>query len=214
VPFLRFKPIPGTESILDADMIVSAIGQVLDLVGLEDVQNGGPWLKIDKYYQIKNMPGVFSGGDSLSLTLITTAIGHGRKAVDSIDAYVKGQLMPKPGRKDVIPYEDMRSYYFHETPQIKRGHRKVEKVHTDFNEILQILDQETAKKESERCMSCGLCFECNQCMLYCPYGAITKFGKNPIGEVMYTYYEKCVGCHVCAEVCPCGYIHMGMGEDL
>jgi Pyruvate/2-oxoacid:ferredoxin oxidoreductase delta subunit len=60
-------------------------------------------------------------------------------------------------------------------------------------------------------MSCGLCFECDNCMIYCPQEAITKDKKQPIGEVMFTIYEKCVGCHICAEVCPCGYIDMGMG---
>ena len=214
IPFLRYKAIAGTESTIDADMIISSIGQTLDLDGLENMKNGGPWVKVDKNYQVAGLPGVFSGGDALSLTLLTTAIGHGRKAADSIDAYVNGKSMPAIERKDVIPYEDLGSYYFPPVPQKKRSHRNVAKVESDFDEILQVLDQDTAGKESERCMSCGLCFECNQCMLYCPQEAITKFRKNPIGEVMYTYYEKCVGCHICAEVCPCGYIHMGMGEDL
>ena len=29
-------------------------------------------------------------------------------------------------------------------------------------------------------------------------------------EVVDTDYDKCVGCHICADVCPCGYIEMGM----
>jgi len=27
-----------------------------------------------------------------------------------------------------------------------------------------------------------------------------------------TDYAKCVGCHICADVCPTGYIKMGMGD--
>ncbi len=214
IPFLRYKPIAGTEFTIEADQVVSAIGQALDWSGFESIQNGNPWVKVDKSYQVKGKEGVFSGGDALSLTLLTTAIGHGRKAADSIDAYINSKPMPEYPRSDVIPYEDIGNYYFKKVPQIKRSHRETTNVVHDFKEIIQVLDQDTTKKESERCMSCGLCFECNQCMLYCPQEAITKFSKNSIGEVMYTYYEKCVGCHICAEVCPCGYIHMGMGEDL
>ncbi len=214
IPFLRYKPVPGTESVIEADMIISSIGQVLDLEGLESLKNGGPWLKVNKVYQIPDMPDVFSGGDALSLTLLTTAIGHGCQAAEKMDAFVKGLPIHEAGRQDVIPFEDLASYYFPHVPQLKRSHRKIDKVVGDYKEILQNLDQETTQKESERCMSCGLCFECNECMLYCPQEAIVKFKKNPIGEVMYTIYDKCVGCHICAEVCPSGYIHMGMGEDL
>ncbi len=214
IPFLRYKPVSGTDSTIEADMIISSIGQGLDLEGLEGLKNGSPWIKVNKVYQIPDMPDVFSGGDALSLTLLTTAIGHGRQAAEKMDAYVKGLPLTEAGRQDVIPFEDLGSYYFPHVPQLKRSHRKIDKVVGDYKEILQKLDQETTQKESERCMSCGLCFECNECMLYCPQEAITKFKKNPIGEVMFTIYDKCVGCHICAEVCPCGYIHMGMGEDL
>ncbi|MBI5379704.1 MAG: 4Fe-4S binding protein, partial [Nitrospirae bacterium] len=47
-----------------------------------------------------------------------------------------------------------------------------------------------------------------------PQEAIKKFPKNPMGDVMFTVYTRCVGCHICAEVCPTGYIDMAMGEDL
>ena len=63
-------------------------------------------------------------------------------------------------------------------------------------------------------MSCGLCFECDQCKIYCPQEAIIKIKNNPIGEVMFTKYERCVGCHICAAICPTGYIDMGMGAGL
>ena len=77
-----------------------------------------------------------------------------------------------------------------------------------------ILRKEQAEEESKRCMSCGLCFDCKQCSAFCPQEAITRYKDNPIGEVMYTHYTKCVGCHLCSLVCPTGYIKMGMGEGL
>ena len=32
------------------------------------------------------------------------------------------------------------------------------------------------------------------------------------GRYVATDYTKCIGCHICADVCPTGYIQMGLGE--
>ena len=32
------------------------------------------------------------------------------------------------------------------------------------------------------------------------------------GRYVYTDYDKCIGCHICKDVCPTGYIQMGLGE--
>ena len=32
------------------------------------------------------------------------------------------------------------------------------------------------------------------------------------GRYVDTDYAKCIGCHICADVCPSGYIQMGLGE--
>ena len=214
IPFLRYKPVPGTEFDVYGDTIIAAIGQMLDLSGIEGIVNGKPWVQVNENYQVKGMPGVFSGGDALSLTLLTTAIGHGRKAAEAIDRYVRGMEPPRIERQDVIPFKELASSYFLPSPRHKAAHRRPASVVGSFDEILEAINQDDAKKESERCMSCGLCFECDQCLIYCPQEAITKFKKNPIGEVMFTIYEKCIGCHICAEVCPTGFIDMAMGEGL
>jgi len=33
-----------------------------------------------------------------------------------------------------------------------------------------------------------------------------------MGRYVYTDYDRCIGCHICADVCPTGYIKMGLGE--
>ncbi len=76
------------------------------------------------------------------------------------------------------------------------------------------ITEEQFRDEAMRCMSCGVCVECNQCLIFCPQLAISAFPENPIGEVMYTHYSQCAGCHICAQVCPCGYIQMGMADGL
>ncbi|MEW8506665.1 MAG: NAD(P)-binding protein [Candidatus Thiodiazotropha sp.] len=76
------------------------------------------------------------------------------------------------------------------------------------------LEEETAINEAKRCMSCGFCFECDNCVIYCPQDAVFRVKKNErvMGRYVETDYAKCVGCHICKEVCPTGYIEMGLGQ--
>ena len=82
-----------------------------------------------------------------------------------------------------------------------------------FKERLIGLPEEHAVGEAKRCMSCGLCFECDNCVIYCPQDAVFRVKKNDYttGRYVDTDYSRCVGCHICADVCPTGYIDMGMG---
>ena len=82
-----------------------------------------------------------------------------------------------------------------------------------FAERIQPLTEEDIIKEADRCMSCGLCFECDSCVIYCPQDAVyrVKKGENTTGRYVATDYNRCIGCHICSEVCPTGYIDMGLG---
>ena len=84
----------------------------------------------------------------------------------------------------------------------------------NFEERLDALSEAQAVAEAKRCMSCGLCFECDNCVVYCPQLAVKKVPKKEAttGRYVFTDYDRCVGCHICADVCPTGYIQMGLGE--
>ena len=83
----------------------------------------------------------------------------------------------------------------------------------NFKERFSGLSEEQAIQEAGRCMTCGLCIECDNCVIYCPQDAIFRVNKDShaMGRYVDTDYNRCVGCHICAAVCPCGYIKMGMG---
>ncbi|MDM8558784.1 NAD(P)-binding protein [Candidatus Parabeggiatoa sp. HSG14] len=87
-----------------------------------------------------------------------------------------------------------------------------EEVLSNFKERFLGLTEEKAVAEANRCMSCGMCFECNNCVLYCPQTAVfrVKKDKHVMGRYVDTDYNKCVGCYICRDVCPTGYIHMGL----
>ncbi len=213
IPFLHYKNTDETFEIA-CDMVVAAIGQTTDMQGFESITNAGQWLKVDRYFRLPGKEKVFGGGDAIKVDLITTAVGHGRKAANSIDAFLKGEALPEQGYRDVTKVQRQDVLYFFHSEQAKRETRKPENVVGNHDELLVPLTAEQIRTESERCMSCGLCFDCKQCVSFCPQEAVTRFKENPPGEVVYTNYSKCVGCHICSLVCPSGYIQMGIGDGL
>ncbi len=116
----------------------------------------------------------------------------------------------------VITHEKLFLGHFGNTPRNHRSFKEVdsEAVLQNFEERMVGLDRDTAVAEAKRCMSCGMCFECDNCVIFCPQDAVFKVRKNEsaLGRYVDTDYSKCVGCHICADVCPTGYIQMGLGE--
>jgi Fe-S-cluster-containing hydrogenase component 2 len=95
-----------------------------------------------------------------------------------------------------------------------RGHAEQGTGAEQLRGALMPLLEAQAQAEAKRCMSCGQCFECDNCVVYCPQTAVFKVKKaqSTMGRYVDTDYDKCIGCHICKDVCPTGYIQMGLGE--
>jgi len=257
---LDIKKIEGSEFDIEADLIVSAIGQGVDFTGLEEFDNGKGAITTDRNYQIPGKPGIFAGGDAIKPHLLTTAIGHGSIAADGIDQFLAGQELGKRPKIDahqfdlmrklvekgltvteahepmrgtdhstaavhnfdnrsdryVIPHDELFLGHFEFVPRNMRNIITLDKQTAlgNFEERLFALTEKEAVAEGKRCMSCGMCFECDNCVVYCPQTAVFRVpkAKATLGRYVDTDYNKCIGCHICADVCPTGYIQMGLGE--
>ena len=257
---LELKTLPGTEEDIEADLIVSAIGQAVDFSGLEVLNNGKGGIAADRNHQVQGRPGFFVGGDVVRPHLLTTAIGHGAIAADGIDRHLRGEALDKRPKIDVhrfdltrkmvekglkitsidAPligtdrstgaihnYDDRSDRYVISHKELFLGHfgytprnrrtivtLTAEQALNNFEERLLPLLEAQAQAEAKRCMSCGQCFECDNCVVYCPQTAVFKVPKarSTTGRYVDTDYSKCIGCHICKDVCPTGYIQMGLGE--
>ena len=78
-------------------------------------------------------------------------------------------------------------------------------LHPRIDEIVAGLSEREARYEATRCLSCGNCFECDNCLAACPEQAIIKLGKNKFYRVD---LDLCTGCAACFEQCPCHAIDM------
>ena len=206
----RRRPVPkdGSEFVVDMDTVIAAISQEPDFTGFEDYREGRDWIKADEHGAVLEKEGIFSGGDVLDLATVTNAIGQGRRAAETIIYYLKGEEIPAAQPKPPVIFKDkMRIDHFEESSRNERDKIPLEDRFKDFDaEVGLGLNEEQAIAEAKRCMSCGLCFWCDKCFMFCSDSAVVK--PSAKGE-FYTYLDdKCTGCKKCAEECPCGFIDM------
>jgi glutamate synthase (NADPH/NADH) small chain len=120
------------------------------------------------------------------------------------------------GASQIVPHTALFKGHFGFVERSRRPERHVDAqdVLGDFEERIVSFTEAQARKEGARCMSCGLCFECDNCVIYCPQTAVKRApkGERAVGRYVVTDYAMCVGCHICMDVCPTGYIQMGLGE--
>jgi Pyruvate/2-oxoacid:ferredoxin oxidoreductase delta subunit len=118
--------------------------------------------------------------------------------------------------QEIIPSTELFLGHFKHEDRMKRGEDvpSGDEVIDNYQDRIIGLTEEEAIKEASRCMSCGMCFECDNCVIYCPQDAVFRVKKDEatLGRYVDTDYNKCIGCHICADVCPTGYIKMGLGE--
>jgi NADPH-dependent glutamate synthase beta subunit-like oxidoreductase len=207
----RPVPIKGSEFTLPVDTVMVGIGQKPELVGgLAALGNQWGWVDANSI-GATNQEGVFAGGDVLGLGISANATGQGRVAARAMDAYLQGKAYKKPHMGTPVPYTDLRLEYYAPAARNEEKEIDIAEATVGFSEIRETISTEQAFAEAGRCMSCGLCNTCEQCRVFCPQVAISRDLKRPKGQVMFTDYSRCTGCHVCFAACPTGYIQMGMG---
>jgi NADPH-dependent glutamate synthase beta subunit-like oxidoreductase len=199
--------IPGSEFTIECDHVIAAIGQSQDKPALDgdlDVgRNGKGAIGADAATGVTADPRVFAAGDVTGVGwTVIDAIAQGRKAAYGIDKLLAGDRAADEPVTLHTPDELDESMRYHpgkvapgkrQQPRERPGSERCR----DFEEFNQGLTEEQVLAESDRCLSCGQCARCNNCIdnFGCP--AIYKSnGSVHIDAVL------CTGCGVCAQLCP------------
>lgn len=195
---------------IDADVLVMANKQQVGSEFLQQVDG----IKINEdgtviinAERMTGANGIFAGGDMLPGENRSSAIatGHGKKAAKYINGYLMGSSYVKGDKHATAGYRKLHIWYSTEAP-LKEQERLAPMVAIqNFDEVVKGLNEEEAGYEAQRCLSCGNCFECDGCYGACPEDAILKLGPGKRYEFI---YDKCTGCAVCYEQCPCHAIEM------
>ena len=201
----RPRPIPvaGSEFSVEASAIIAAIGQEPAFGDFGELRRGDDWIGIDDWGATSS-DRFYAGGDDVKLGLVSIAIAQGRFAAEAIDARLRGKNPTKPEILPPAKPERVKLSWYKEAPRHERAYIPTELRGMDA-EVESGLSAEEAREEAKRCLSCGLCMDCETCWMYCTPSA---FVKLPKGQHYKVKLELCNGCRKCAEECPSGYIEM------
>jgi 2-oxoacid:acceptor oxidoreductase delta subunit (pyruvate/2-ketoisovalerate family) len=199
----------GEFETLEADSVVLALGQDVDLSLLEgvsglEVKDGV--VQVNPQTMMTGHPGLFAGGDMVPADRnVTVAIGHGKKAARNIDAWLRGITLAPVIKHAVATFDRVNPWYYSDAPKTVRPQLDIARRTSSFDEVQGGLTESNALFEARRCMSCGNCFECDNCYGVCPDNAVIKLGP---GNGFQFNYDYCKGCGICVSECPCGAIEM------
>ncbi len=204
----RARPTGRLET-LSADAVVLALGQETESGFLRHV----PGIEIEADGVVKvgadlmtGHPGIFAGGDMIAgERTVTISVGHGKRAARHIDRWLRGERYLPQAKHSLVSFAMLHlPVYSDADPAAQRAASLAERMR-GFDEVIAGLSEKEARREAQRCLSCGNCFECDQCYAACPEDAIVKLG--PGRRYLYDY-ARCTGCAVCFEQCPCHAIEM------
>jgi heterodisulfide reductase subunit A len=186
----RPVPIEGSETTMEVDTVVVAVGQSSDSELIDELD-----LEVDRWGIITtdeetlatSRPGVFAGGDCiLGAASFVEAVAHGRQAAESIHNYLEHgglrrvSLRERPVDPEVTEEERERALPIERQvmPRLSLENRT-----ENFDEVDLGFTAEMAKAEGQRCLSCSACCQCGECVRHCGPQAINLNEQERIREL-------------------------------
>jgi NADPH-dependent glutamate synthase beta subunit-like oxidoreductase len=168
----RPVPIEGSETLMDIDMLITAIGQGPDMSFVKE-DSSLKDLSVTRWNTIaadpeilqSNIPKIFTAGDSYTgASLVIEAIGGGRRAARAIHLYLTGEEI-KPVPKSLLKKHIPESLFEHvegikPKPRVKMPELPADERIKSFEESDLVLSEKDALAEAERCLNCcRLCYD-------------------------------------------------------
>ena len=197
----RRRPIPieGSEFNYPVDQIIIAIGQKPDV---DYLINGKKKFELSSKKNIKlereelllvDEEGIFAGGDLvIGPSTATEAIAHGKLAADVITKFLEGEKIEDIEQEireekateillksdELFTFKELES--FEKNKRVSTNKLSVEDRVNNFKEVVLPITEEQAFKEAERCLNCGICSECHECIKTCEANVIDYSQKEEI----------------------------------
>ena len=176
----RRRPIPiqGSDFSIEVDMIIPAVGQTPDLSflkGMEIDTTSQGTINVDPATLQTSKKGVFAGGDAVTGPWIAIeAVAAGKEAAISIDRYLREEDLFEGRQKPELEKARYEEIYANQTkaPRERMELLPIEERRKTFSEVKKGFNEEQAKREALRCLNCGLCSECLQCVAICKAEAV------------------------------------------
>jgi len=223
-----------TDSILTAIGEISAFDYLKGIVNTEnrvvEVNEGMQVNTVDD-----GRAKIFAGGDIIDLPhTVVHAVAAGKKAAIVMDCDRKGadfsEVFKKiatgdgqalsfsrymgwtpvnPVRQNntkVVDSEKIVYDYFMKAPPVDKKVVNADARKGSFDAYCKTFDEDQAQREAARCMHCGRCTECDNCLIFCPDVSVLVSGEGQFGYAI--DYDYCKGCGICFTECPRNAITM------
>jgi NADPH-dependent glutamate synthase beta subunit-like oxidoreductase len=192
----------GTETTVECDTILVAIGQVQVLDWLPGEYSNRGLIRADEFGQVAEK--IFVGGDVMrGPSMVVDALGDGKRAARDIDRVLRTAPLEHDPDPEVMPYERLNTAYFRHAPRTTIPITPVDhRIHDQKTEVTLGYEAADAVKEADRCMSCGVCNGCDNCYIVCPDVSVMRDTRENGSYSIRTHY--CKGCLVCVQECPTG----------
>jgi formate dehydrogenase major subunit len=209
----RPVPVPGELQKLPVDTVIVAVSQAPDWRGMDPLHNDRKWLHTEDDGKLEH--NIWAGGDDRGPGIASQAIAQGRLAAEAAHAELRGEPHPRQApQRQAVQTGGVKADFYRDQQRESSPRRPQEEWLSDpEREIDQTIDHDQACREAARCMSCGLCIDCQQCFMYCNASGFTRMEKSRPGHYFVLALDACEGCGKCIEVCPCGYLEARDGAS-
>lgn len=194
-------PISGSETNTPVDLVILAIGLKPSTDSFEkelEINRNGT-IKVNEETMQTSQPSVFAGGDAVTgPSMIVSAIGQGKRAAFYIDRFLKNEpfdnitfdkRLPAVTAKTVLSRfvtgsngngdrpvpvvgVEIPRPPVSEKPPVKKREISVTERIGSMVEVEIPLSEEEVRYSANRCVDCGICSECRECIKACPANAI------------------------------------------
>jgi NADPH-dependent glutamate synthase beta subunit-like oxidoreductase/ferredoxin len=218
------QPIEGSEFVIAADAVISAIGQRVErhwLGAMEQLTwTRRDTIQVQSATMETNLPGVFAAGDAVTgPATVIEAIGGGKRAADAIERYLNGipqpYMPPVPVRRQRVPWTEVPAAT---KMALKRPEMPLLNIHrrrTTFQQVELGLTENMVREEARRCLRCDICRRCGRCVTVCRDNMgvdALQMGyldfDHPTASDFRRTQERCIGCGACATNCPTGAMRL------
>jgi len=171
-------PVPGTEFELPVEMIVPATGRGLEPGPLKDsgvTLSAGGGIEVDETTYETSRPGVFAAGEAHTGPWnVIEAVAGGIEAAESIDRYLRGEDLAAGRTAGKNAHRRWAKVPRNEEGQLRGAVISLPPEYRGADTDRNFRDFTTteARREAERCLNCGGCCECMQCVSACLAGII------------------------------------------
>jgi NADPH-dependent glutamate synthase beta subunit-like oxidoreductase len=203
---LRVDALPNTEHLLEADIVVVAIGQRAEL-GFLPRELQGHWNELAAGHPVRQgQQWIVAAGDAAEgPSSVVRAIGSGKRALEALDARLQARVEEAAALVTPVAFERLNMGYFANAPRHRPPQADEVARRASFDEVVGALCDDALRAEAERCFHCGDCNYCGNCWIFCPEASIQSSGAGAGVNGLPRYeveYGSCKGCGICTHECP------------